>query len=356
MNSGIGYIKVIDNTTDVSRIATLKNQKSIRIAIALPEIPIEFKDFTHTESLHIETSADLSKLDLYFPNLKHLNIVRSNRKSIANKKFQFDSLRSLYIMRAKNLENMDAFSNCRTIEKLMLRGTPNLIHFPKFHRKNNIKEVIIDHGVTFRKKETANYLKNLKRLSKLENLTLANIYSLTEVPSYLPKSIQYLEINSWALHDHTTKIKSLKHLKKYTNLKFLKLYKIELAPIEDTFPEVSLAYLLLNTVYNLKDVSWIFTFQHIDKVQLYDCYAYTTISVDRNSDVVSEIAIDKADSLTSIESLFYLDNLKSLKVRHCPKLVVPSTDIMYKIPNLMMSGVGYRLYKSNGIWEQMEYD
>ncbi|MGH1384354.1 hypothetical protein [Kordia sp.] len=355
LNDGMGDITIIDSTTNLSRIAMLKKHRNLRIDIALSEIPVEFKDFIHTESLTIGTSADLSKLDLYFPNLKHLNILYSKRKHFTNKKFQFDSLQSLFVMDAKNLENLDAFSDCNTIEKIKIRGTPNLTRFPKFHRKNSIKELEIDHGITFRKKDAKNYLNNVKRLSKLEKLILANIYSLTEVPSYLPKSIQYLEINSWALHDHTTKIKSLKHLKKYTNLKFLKLYDIELDSVKNTFPELSLERLYLNDVTGLTDISWVFSFNSIDHLELRNCNGIQTIHADWRTDVVSKIGINGASNLTSIDSLFYLDNLKFLEVRNCSKLVLPSTDIMYKTPHIMLAGVGYHLYKENGIWEKISY-
>ncbi len=355
LNNGLGDIIIIDSTTNTSRIALLKKHRNLSLIIALPKIPEEFKDFVHTESLTIVPPADISELDNYFPNVKHLTIRRRQQEYIAKKKFQLDSLQTLYIMDSESLEDIDAFLDCNTIEKLLIRGTPNLTQFPKFHRKNRIKELGIDHGIKFRKKDAKNYLTAIKRLSKLEKLTLANIYSLTEVPSYLPKSIQYLEINSWALHDHTTKIKSLKHLKKYTNLNFLKLYQIELDSVKEKFPKIFLERLYLNRVHNLKDVSWAFSFGGIDYVGIHHCNELTTINADWNTDVVSRIDIRSLSNLTSIDALFALDNLKSLVVRYCPKLVLPSTNIMYKIPHIMMAGKGYHLYKENGIWEKIEY-
>lgn len=354
LNEGLGDVIIIDSTTELSRIAILKNHRNLHVIIDLPKIPVEFKDFVKIQSLTISAGGNISKLDEYFPNLKTLSIHRYAGKSIAAKKFQWDSLENLYISDAKNLKKMDAFTNCLSIKKIMIRGTPNLNRFPKFHKKNNIKELVIDHGITFRKNETKNYLKSIKRLSKLEKLTLANIYSLTEVPSFLPTSIQYLEINSWALHDYTTKIKSLKHLKKYPNLKFLKLYKIELAPVEESFSTLSLEYLYLNRLQDTKDISWIFTFKKIGQVSLRNCHTIQTLEANYNT-AIDRIDINGASNLTSVNSLFQLDNLKSLEIRSCPKLLLPTTDVMYKIPHIMMAGNRYHLYRENGFWEKIEY-
>lgn len=355
LNDGIGGVIIIDSTTNLSRIALLKEHYNLDLVIRLPKIPKEFRNFINAKSVKIFTTGSLSGLDVCFPNVEFLNIHGYSKKQLAKKKFTFNSLQTLYVMNSEKLENMDAFSNCVAIEKIKIRGTPNLTRFPKFHKKNRIKELEIDHGITFRKNDAKNYLKTLKRLSKLGNLTLANIYTITEIPAYLPKSIQSLEINSWALHDHITKIENLTHLKKYKNLKYLKLYKIDLASVEDDFSGLSLERLHLNTVYNLKDVSWIFTFDAIDYVELRNCNELQMINPDWNADVVSKIDINRADNLTCIDSLFNLNNLKSLEVRYCGKLALPSTDVMYKTPYIMMAGVRYHLYKKNGIWEKIEY-
>ena len=355
LNDGIGDIIIIDSTTNLARIALLKQQRNLHLIVMLPTFPVEFKDFVHTESLTIEAPTNCNTLDIYFPNLKHLNIRRFQKKTIADKKFAFPTLQSLYIMDSKNLEDIDAFANCINIEKIMIRNTPNLIQFPKFHRKNKVKELILDHGTTFRKNDTKNYLKPIKRLTKLKKLTLGNIYSVNEVPSYLPSSIEYLEINSWALHNHITRIKSLQHLKKYTNLKTLKLYKIALDPVQEKFPAVSLEYLFLTMVQGVKDISWIFTFKGIDHVELRNCNELTEIYADTNTDVISTLDIRAAANLTSIDALFRLNNLKYVYVRNCPNLVLPSTEIMYKTPNIMLSGTKYHLYKKDGVWEKIVY-
>lgn len=354
LNDGLGDVIIIDTTTNLARIEILKNYRNLNLMIRLPKIPIQFKDFVHTESLTISIADDLSDV-VYFPNLKTLSIQGYLGTEIASKKIPLDSLQTLYISDAKDLENMDAFSENTTIEKLYIRGTPNLIRFPKFAKNNNIKELKIDHGITFRKTYGKNYLKAIKYLSKLEKLTLANIYSVTEVPSYLPTSIQYLEINSWAVHNRTTKITSLHHLKKYKNLQELNLYAIELDSVEDSFPNLSLKGLYLNNVQNLKEVSWVFSFHAIENLYIRNCPDLRAIEGDLENDVVSKIDIEKATNLTTIDFLFKLNNLKSLVVRACPKLMLPPTKSMYKIPHIMMAGTNYHLYKENYIWELIEY-
>ena len=304
--------------------------------------------------LSISVVNDLSNL-IYFPNLKSLNIRGFSGKEIASKKIQLDSLESLYISDAENLEDMDAFSKNTSIERLFIYGTPNLIRFPKFAKNNSIKELKIDHGITFRKDYGKHYLKAIKHLSKLEKLTLANIYSLTEVPSYLPESIQYLEINSWALFDRTTKITSLHYLNKYRNLQELRLYAIELDSVESSFPNLSLKGLYLDNVQNLKDISWVFSFHAIEYLRIQNCTDLRTIEGNLENDVVSKIDINKAMNLTSIDFLFKLTNLKFLEVRSCPKLILPPTEDMYKIPHIMMAGTKYHLYKENAIWELIKY-
>lgn len=355
LNDGIGDIVIIDSTTNLTRVALLKNHKNLSLNIRLSKIPVEFKDFVHTESLTITPPTDIEKLDVYFPNLKHLNIRRAKQKFITKKKFKLDSLQTLYIMDAENLENIDGFLNCTALEKLIIYRTPNLIQFSKFRKKNRIKELVIDDGTTYRKKDTVKYLKEIGRLSKLEKLTLGNIYSITEIPSYLPTSIQYLEVNSWAVYNRKTKLKSLKHLKKYINLKTLKLYNLELDTVKEKFTEITLEKLYLNRVHNLIDVSWIFTFAAIDYIMLYGCNEISIVHPRSNTSSISKIDIRNLSNVTSIDALFNLNNLKSLEVRYCPKLILPSTDIMYKTPHIMITGTGYHLFKENGVWEKIEY-
>jgi len=354
LNDGFGDIIIIDSTTDVSRIETLKQRRQLSLIILLSEIPVEFKDFTQLESLTITPPSSMENLDVYFPNLKHLTIRGTTEKYIAKKKFKLDSLRSLHFMYSENLENIDAFLNCKTIEKLQLRGTPNLTQFPKFHRKNNIKDLVIDHVSTFRKKEAKDYLKAIQRLSKLERLTLANIHSLTEIPSYLPKSIQELKISGWASYDHRIRIQSLKHLKKYTNLKSLSLDRIKLEPVQETFPEIFLESLFLR-ISDLQDVSWMFSFGAIAYVKLDNCNALTTIHAGQNADVISQIDIRNLHKVASIDALFNLHNLQSLEVRNCRNLFLPAIDRMSNIPDIMLSGRRYHLYKKDGVWQKIEH-
>lgn len=356
LNDGIGGdIIVIDSTTNLSRIVLLKNHRNLNLVIRLPEIPVQFKDFVHTESLSMYVSSDdLSSL-AYFPNLKTVSIRGYAGKKISNRKIQLDSLETLYISDAENLERIDAFVNCTSIDKMKIRGTPNLIRFPKFNKNNKIRELKIDHGITFRKTYGKNYLKAIKHLSKLEKLTLSNIYSITEVPAYLPESIQYLEINSWGVHNRTTKITNLHHLKKYKNLQELRLYAIELDSVKDSFSGLSLKGLYLDNVQNLKDVSWVFTFDEIEYLRIRDCADLRSIEGDLENDVVLKIDISKAMNLASIDFLFKLNNLKFLEVRHCPKLILPSTDVMYKIAHIMMAGTSYHFYRENYIWELITY-
>ncbi|QHI38208.1 hypothetical protein IMCC3317_35950 [Kordia antarctica] len=354
LNDGIFDVIIIDSTTNLSRVALLKDMRNLNLIIQLPKIPVEFKNFVHTESLTITIANDLSDL-VYFPNLKSLSIHSYLGKEISPNNIQLDSLQSLYISDAKNLERMDAFSENIAIERLFIQGTPNLIRFPKFAKNNRIKELKVDHGITFRKNYGTNYLKAIKHLSRLNKLTLANIYSITEVPSYLPVSIQYLEINSWALHNRTTKITNLRHLNKLKNLEELRLYAIELDSVETTFPNLSLKGLYLDRVQNLKDVSWVFTFDAIEHLRIRNCNDLYVIEGNLENDNISEIDINKANNLTSIDFLFKLTNLKFLEVRNCSKLIVPSTDVMYKIPHIMMAGTKYHFYRENYIWELIEY-
>ncbi len=361
LNDGIGDYIIIDSTTNLNKIKNLKEAKSLRLIINLEEIPTQFNDFKNIESMTIQSDdklKDLSGLN-YFTNLEELVIYKYYGTFLSAKKLRLNSLKSLRITDAVHLENIDALTDLPLLEKLDITYTPNIKRFPKFKTHNQIKSLRIDHVVEKRNQVyNDNYLRNIKYLSKLESLTLANINGLDKIPDFLPPNLSYLELSGWAQKhwdNEKIEVNDLSNISLFPNLKNLKLYYVHINCQYQKFPNTDLENLYLNYAWTKNDISWVFSFKSIENLWMNYCFDLKTIEPNEYSDMIKSIEIENTP-LQSIDFFLELKNTNKLLIHHAPDLKIVDLNSLDNIPNIsIFVPKMYNLYKNDDIWKLKEY-
>lgn len=355
---------VIDSTSSLSRIDLLKNREGLSLSLKnTGEASKIFKDFTKTKYLNISFwktgITDLSFLN-QFPNLTYLRIwnFEGNKLSIASLKL--DLLKRLEISYCPNLQDMESIKNLNTLEEIRIDNCATIRQFPRFGKANSVKRLILNHmsnGRYFNEDHPQNYktgLANIRYLNHLEDLTLGSLVYLNEIPSYLPKGIQKLEITGWALHhwkgDKVT-LNNVDNIKLYPKLKELKLYNIHLKRFTGSFGKVALDTLTFWLIPDLADVSGAFTFKSINHLRITNCRGLKTISGTACTPL-QNVEIEESPNIENINFLFSCPKINNLIFTMANALHLPNRDKMNKIPNLAISNENQKidLFRKDNQW------
>jgi hypothetical protein len=355
---------VIDSTSSLSRIDLLRNKEGVVLNLQnLTEFPKEFKDFTKTKYLFLSFwktgITDLSFLN-QFPNLTHLRIWNFEGYILSTQPLKLDSLTQLEISYCSDLHNIESISNLDQLEKIRIDNCAFIKQFPRFGKNNSVKKLTLDHmsnGRYFNEATPKNYktaITNIGYLNHLEDLTLGSLVYLNEIPSYLPKSMQRLEITGWALHHgkgDKVSLKSVANLKLYPNLKELKLYDIYLEKFTGSFGKVSLDALTFWHIPNLTDISGAFMFKSVNQMAIDDCMGLKTISGTRCTNFKT-IEIHGSPNIENIDFLFTCPKINTLNFTMANMLRLPNRAKMDNISNLSISNDNQKieLYKKDNEW------
>ena len=152
-------------------------------------------------------------------------------------------------------------------------------------------------------------------------------------------------------------LENLDNLNLYPNMKEFQLYSVLLEKIEGNFKNLSLHILSLHSIFNLSDISGIFTFKSIGTINITQCpYLEYVKSSDKNCRI-DLLNFNEVPRLQNIYFLFKCKNIRTLEIREAsPALFIPELKRMDNIPNILfyVSGPGYRLYKKKNVWEVTE--
>ena len=371
--TGTQHSITIDSTSELGKIKVLNKDNypstSLDLNLYLSKIPEQFAGFTHIQSLNISCGAalqDLSGLN-YFPNLKSLQIHDFEGTILSKEVLFLDSLRSLRIGRSKTLADITTLATLGALHELEIFNCPAIAVFPKMNNKSGLRHLQIENGNGFEywDRETdrkANLdLSNLQFLDKLEFIYLGGYSCFREIPDCLPRSITTLKFMGRGYQTPNDKIelKNLDNLKLYPNLKEFHLYAVLLEKIEGNFKKLSLHILSLHSIFNLSDISGVFTFKSIGTVKISQCpYLEYVKSTDKNCKI-DLLDFNDVNRLQNIYFLFECKHIRKLEIREASRaLFIPELKRMHNIPNILLyvSGPGYRLYKKENVWEVTELD
>lgn len=359
---------IIDSTSDLKKIETLRNNSwysSLELHLRLAEIPKEFAGFTHIKYLNINCGTELKDLSglNYFPNLQFLSIWDYEGNKIGNTMLILDSLQSLRISRCKALTDIHSLTELQALKQLEIYNCPALQLFPKWKEPNQLNTVKLENGSGFQYWDSQSERKsnldisNLRFLDKLEYIQLGSYSCFQEIPDCFPKSITRIHFIGKGYHDARDKIelKNLDNLNLYPNLKDFSLHSVCLEKINGNFKKLSLTTLRLHSIFNLSDISGIFTFKSIDHLKISQCqYIEQIKSIDRNCRI-NFMDLENLSRLQNIYFLFRCKNIRQLEIREAsPALFIPELKRMDRIPTILLyaSGRGYHLYKKDGTWEK----
>lgn len=369
--TGTQYSITIDSTSDLGKIKVLNKDNYpgtvLKLNLYLSKIPEQFAGFTHIQSLNITCGAalhDLSGLN-YFPNLKSLQIYTFEGNKISAETLVLDSLRSLMISRSKTLTDINALAPLGALEELEIFNCPAIAVFPKMHNKSSLRHIYLENGNGFgywdreTDKKSNLDINNLQFLDKLEFIHLGGYSCFREIPDCLPRSIKTIKFMGRGYQTPNDKIEleNLDNLNLYPNLKEFQLYSVLLEKIEGNFKNLSLHILSLHSIFNLSDISGIFTFKSIGTINITQCpYLEYVKSSDKNCRI-DLLNFNEVPRLQNIYFLFKCKNIRTLEIREAsPALFIPELKRMDNIPNILfyVSGPGYRLYKKKNVWEVTE--
>lgn len=356
---------VIDSTSDLSRIQNLKGLDRLSLKLYnLKSIPKEFKDFINTKRLRISfwnTNANELSFLNEFPNLTYLSIDGFEGEVLSKQKLKLDSLNNLEIGYCNNLHDIEAIKGLTALKELRIEGSAYLKKFPKFGKNNSITQLTIDHmsnGRSVNEEHPKNFktdITNIRYLQHLEEIVLGSLVDMHTIPDFLPKTIKKLEITGWALHPwkgDKVEITSIENLKLYPELKELKLYNINMKRFEGNFKSLSLDHLLLWLVADLNDISGIFTFKNINKLQINNCPDLKDISGLVCNTHFENFEVQQSLNIKNIDFLLTCNNINQLIITEANSLKLSSSQKMDRIKNISIfdNNDKIRIYKKNNVW------
>lgn len=366
--TGTQHSITIDSTSDLGKIKVLNKENypgtSLELNLFLSKIPAEFAGFTHIESLNLICGAalqDLSGLN-YFTHLKALHIYNFEGTLLSKGILLLDSLRSLRIGRSKTLTDINAMVTLGALEELEIFNCPAITVFPKLNNKSSLRHLYLENGNGFEywDRETDRKadldLTNLQFLDKVEFFHLGGYSCFREIPECLPRSITTLKLmgRGYPTPNDKIELENLDNLKLYPHLKELHLYGLLLEKIDGNFKNLSLNILSLHSIFNLSDISGIFTFKSIHTVKISQCpFLEYVKSKDKNCRI-DLLDFNDLPRLQNIYFLFECKNIRQLEIREAsPALFIPELKRMDNIPDMLLykSGAGYHLYKKENVWE-----
>ncbi len=369
--TGAQHSITIDSTSDLSKIQLLNKMNypgsSLEITLYLSKIPGQFAGFTHIQSLNINCGAalqDLSGLN-YFPNLKSLQIYNFEGIILSKEVLMLDSLRSLRIGRSKTLIDINALVTLGALEELEIFNCPAIAVFPKLNNKSSLRHLKLENGNGFEywgretdRKANIN-INNLQFLDKLEFIQLGGYSCFREIPNCLPRSITTLKFMGIGYPNPRDKIEleNLDNLGLYPNLKEVHLYAVLLEKIQGNFKDLSLDILSLHSIFNLSDISGVFSFKSIGTVKISQCPYLEYIKSANKNCKIDLLDFNDVNRLQNIYFLFECKNIRKLEIREAsPALFIPELKRMNSIPNILIfiSGPGYHLYKKENAWAVTE--
>jgi len=366
-NNIMADIIVIDSTSDLSKINKLKKKSSLGLSFTqLREIPKEFVQFRNTKHLTLRFYntgiTDLSFLN-EFPNLTYLRIDRYEGTVLSLQDLHLDSLTFFYIGYCPRLADIGAMKKLSQLQELFINNVSTLKEFPRFTHPHSLRKLVLDHmsnGRFFNDKNPIHYptaIRNIQYLTHLEELTLGSLTFLHEVPAYLPKSLQKLEITGWALHHwegDRVEIRNLDNLRLYPKLKEVILYNIHLKEFKGNFNNVSLDFLRLWYIPNLKNISGIFDLKSVKEIKIQNCDSLVTVSGYNCNNTIGTLYISECARVANIDFLFNCTNLNEMIVFSSTNQIRLSKSVnLDRIPNISVNNSNNKLwlYKKNNEWQ-----
>ncbi len=367
LNAGyrIGGGIIIDSTTDLRLIENLRNYRqfssSLDLIINLPDIPGEFQGFTEIQDLRLVCGKELRSLEKlnYFPNLHFLYIENFTGEQLSKVPFKLDSLSLIRIWSCRNLKSIDEFKKLQKVTKIEILECPSLTHFPKWAEGNQIRYLDLNNGQGFRhwdndSKEIASLdISNLKHLPILEEFRLMNYSCFDEVPDCLPQSVIKMSVMGKGYPEGLDDVilKNISNLSLYPNLKEVELFGLAIREIGGDFKGLSLNQLRFHSIFDLSDISDLFTYDSIGILQINHCPTLKYTQPTETDCIINRLEM-KSVNLQDVSFLFQCTGIHELRVTEgLVEMIIPDTEQMKTIPNvLLQSNGGYHLYKENGVW------
>ena len=338
----------IDSSADLSIIPQLKQKKHLSLKIDMAEIPAEFVDFEHTESLELidlKDSTNISFLNA-FKKLKGLTIKHCGELLFSDA-LKLDSLLRLDVSSSQNLTSLQAFESLSSLEYISLRNLPQLKRFPAFDFDNKIRKVYIypeaGNGCT-NCPPNPNQLdiSTLSHLRNLEELDMFNVCGITKIPGDLsPKLKVFRWHNTFRANKQyalRSQLEDVSNFNQYKQLEVIELSGLGLHAFKGNFGELNLKRLRLSSIVGLEDLSGIFTMESIGEVFIEYCN-FKVIQGDQCPVKIKNMEIQLCSSIENIDFLLACENITSLRVGGGRKLMLPKQET-WRIPNLLLFGHG----------------
>lgn len=337
-------IITIDSTSDLSLIPLLKREKFLSLKISTSFIPAEIKDFKNTLGLHIIIEADSTDLIFLneFPQLQTIHLQTTGNVGFS-KYLSLDSLKGFEVSFSEELTSLKALKKINSLERISLRYVPKLREFPEFDTMNQVKYVQIyqesGDGCTDCLPDTNHMdLTNLKKLQILEELKLSNVNGITKIPNDLSKELRVFQIfdvlranQDYAMRSYINDVSAFAN---YENLDIIDLTGVHIKEFKGNFEKLKLKELTLH-VYGLQNISGIFTFDSIGKVNV-RASQLRVIQGARCEVKINKITFESGERLENIDFLLMCPNINSLTLICSEKIKLPSYKA-WKIPDVIIT-------------------
>ncbi len=355
---------IIDSTTDLRLIESLRNSSfsnRLDLIINLPNIPKEFEGFTEIQDLNLICGKELRSLERlnYFPNLQSVYIENFTGEHLSKTPFKLDSLSLIRIWSCRNLKSIDEFKKLQKVIKIEILECPSLTHFPKWAEGNQIRYLDLNNGTGFRhwdnnSKEIARLdISNLKYLTKLEEFRLMSYSCFDEVPDCLPQSVTKLSIMGKGYREGFDDVilKNIRNLNLYPNLEEVEFYGLSIGEIGGDFTGLSLKELKFYSIFELSDISDLFTYDSIGSMKIQHCPTLKYAHPKQSDCIINRLEMESVN-LQDVSFLFQCTGIRELRLTEGSiDMIIPDPEKMKTIPNVLLDrNGGYHLYKENGVW------